>query len=305
MEKLNHVSEEMQRKTTYVADVMEDIRDIGFRLNLLALNAAVEAAHAGDLGKGFSIVAQEVRNLARHTTNRSEEVSRHMNLDQKFSNNLDEVLADTRDSLKLTRDEVERSIADLHTRFTEMDAQIERIGNINNVLFEVIDLGKSSLDHALSKIEWSQNTLATIDSITGHDMAVSATVLDQQLRQQFIPNNNDTSTDRLSEIQQRGSIRVAVEPSFVGLSFRTRGSNELQGLDIEYARGLAKWLGVKCEFIEYPWDLITELLVAGPSPDQPQADVVCSALPPAADYENIAYSETYTYLHWVLARCKR
>ena len=59
--------EEVHEASSKIKDITKLIEDIAFQTNILALNASVEAARAGDMGKGFGVVASEVRNLAQTT----------------------------------------------------------------------------------------------------------------------------------------------------------------------------------------------------------------------------------------------
>ncbi|GAW66584.1 chemotaxis protein [Geoanaerobacter pelophilus] len=178
--------ETLGTRSDQIGEIIGTIEDIADQTNLLALNAAIEAARAGEQGRGFAVVADEVRALAERTTRATKEIGDMIVSIQKETKNAVSAMESGVDQVETGTNEAARS----------GEALREILEQVNDVVMQVNQIATAAEEQTATTSEISTNMLQITEVVQqtshgAHESATAAAQLNgnafelQQLVQQF------------------------------------------------------------------------------------------------------------------------
>lgn len=164
----------LQESSQKIDQFLESIKGIADQTNLLALNAAIEAARAGEHGRGFAVVADEVRSLANTSSESAELIEKEMKRIIDISSSIIEkqkgvtdviegcaaTATDTQDKLRELSDKASSNVDAMKSTLEEINSQMRNSDQITMSMHKIIEDTKAAVQGSGNNIQMSASLMS-------------------------------------------------------------------------------------------------------------------------------------------------
>ncbi|MGE5415412.1 MAG: methyl-accepting chemotaxis protein [Acidobacteriota bacterium] len=171
---INKAISDLSVKSHEIGEIMQAISEIAAQTNLLALNASIEAARSGERGRGFQVVAQQVRKLAEESARAAVETG---SLTESIKNSIKQVVFETKVA--------EETVLDQEVAIGESQTVISQVMDDIGVIIADINLlsqGVEEIDSAINRIETTVRDTSAVTSQNTQSSREIALTADEQAR---------------------------------------------------------------------------------------------------------------------------
>lgn len=150
-------ADELGQYSEEIDHVIELISDVAEQTNLLALNAAIEAARAGEHGRGFAVVADEVRSLAEQTISASEKITQNIIAIQKNTQEVIQGVNLAQENASASQGLGDQALASIKTISENTKENVDRISGVRSVLMNITENTQSMLEESSQMTDLASN----------------------------------------------------------------------------------------------------------------------------------------------------